>query len=163
MASDTPENAGEHGAEEAAGTLLVLSDHRPLNRAHVEFLRLHGFSAIAAITYTDVVRILSSEAGKVEIRAIVVASKIHGWHHLEGEKRPVEIPANSEVWQMDNIKRVLDVVAQNQQKCPLLFIAHDLIETEWYQITVGGLNELGLEYQIYQAGDLRTVVAALGE
>lgn len=152
-----------HGAGESQPTLLVLSDYKPLNMAHVAFLGLHGYRTLAAITYTDAVRMLSGEAGTTEICAIVVASKVHGWHHLEGETRPAEIPAKSESWQMENIKHIYDLVARNQHRPPLLFVAHDLIETGWYHITADGLEELGLQYQVYQSGDLATVTAALGE
>ena len=163
MAPDMRRDTGRRNADEAEPTLLVLSDYRPLNRAHVEFLKLHGYRALDAITYTDAVRMLSGGAGTTEIRAIVIASKVHGWHHLEGETRPAEIPAQSGSWQMDNIKHIHDLVARNQHRPPLLFVADDLLERGWYHITVDGLEELGLQYQVYQSEDLATVIAALGE
>lgn len=141
--------------------MLVLSDYRTLNRAHVEFLRLHGYSAIAAITYTDAMKVLADAPGDLQICAIVVASKVHGWHHREGEQQPSGIPAAVESWQMDNVKGIFDLVVRHQQTPPLLFVAHDLIETDWYHVTAEGLTALGLEYQVYHSGDLSAVVAAL--
>ena len=150
-------------AENPRGTVLVLSDYRPLNRAHAEFLWSHGYSVITAITYSDAVRIVGGESAKVEIDAVVIASKVHGWHHREAEEPPEEIPEDSDSWQLGNIKYVFDLVKRRQRKCPLLLIAQDLIQTGWYQITIAGLEELGIPYRTYKAIDLHTLINGLSE
>jgi len=152
-----------HIAENPRGTVLVLSDYRPLNRAHAEFLWSHGYSVITAITYSDAVRIVGSESGKVEIDAVVIASKVHGWHHREAEEPPEEIPEDSDSWQLENIKYVFDLVKRRQRKCPLLFVAQDLIETGWYQITIAGLEELGLVCRTYKASEPHTLINGLNQ
>ena len=150
-------------AENPRGTVLVLSDYRALNRAHAEFLWSHGYSVITAITYSDAVRIVGSESGQVEIDAVVIASKVHGWHHREAEEPPEEIPEDSDSWQLDNIKYVFDLVKRRQRKCPLLFIARDLIETGWYQITIEGMEELGLACRTYKASEPHTLINGLNQ
>ena len=150
-------------AENPRGTVLVLSDYRALNRAHAEFLWSHGYSVITAITYSDAVRIVKGASVKVEIDAVVVASKVHGWHHREAEEPPEEIPEDSDLWQLDNIKHVFDLVKRRQRKCPLLFVAQDLIETGWYQITIAGLEELGLVCRTYKASEPHTLINGLSE
>ena len=159
----TGSSVTRHIAENPRGTVLVLSDYRPLNRAHAEFLWSHGYSVITAITYSDAVRIVGSESGKVEIDAVVVASKVHGWHHREAEEPPEEIPEDSDSWQLDNIKYVFDLVKRRQRKCPLLFVARDLIETGCYQITMAGLEELGLVCRTYKASEPHTLINGLSE
>lgn len=141
--------------------VLVLSDHRPLNRAHAEFLRLHGYEPITAITYTDAVRLMEQRSPEQSIFAVVVASKIHGWHHLEGEPQPPELDADRDRWQLDNIREVYELVAGSQQNPPMVLIAESLIETGWYQITEEALSEMDFTYDTYNASHLNTLVEAL--
>lgn len=143
--------------------VLVLSDHKPLNRAHAEFLRLHGYAPLTAITYTDAVRLVQEEYPESPIYAVVVASRVHGWHHLEGEKPPPELQGDRERWQLDNIRRVYELVAGNQEDPPRLLIAESLIETGWYDITEDALAEVGLEYTTYSATHLNTLADVLDD
>ncbi len=91
-------------AENPRGTVLVLSDYRTLNRAHAEFLWSHGYSVITAITYSDAVGIVGSESGNAEIDAVVIASKVHGWHHREAEEPPDRIRSRP-AWAIRNMSR----------------------------------------------------------
>mgnify|MGYP006305540865 CR=1 FL=1 len=141
--------------------VLVLSDHPPLNRAHAEFLRLHGYEPLTAITYTDAVRLMEKMPDEQSIYAIVVASKVHGWHHLEGEEQPEELEADETSWQLDNIREVYDLVAANQGAPPVLLIAESLIETGWYQTSEEALEEMGLPYRVYEATHLNTLAETL--
>jgi hypothetical protein len=141
--------------------VLILSDHPPLNRAHAEFLRLHGYQPLTAVTYTDAVRLMEQTDAEKNVYAVVVASKIHGWHHLEGEAQPPELAASADSWQLDNIREVYELVADGQDQPPLLLITRSLIETGWYQITEEALAQMDLPYRTYSASHLNTLAEAL--
>lgn len=161
--SGTGSPVARYVAEDPRGTVLVLSDYRMLNKAHAEFLLSHGYSVITAVTYSDAVRIVGSESGKLEIDAVVIASRVHGWHHQEAEEPPEDTPGDRDSWQLDNIRRVLDLVKRRQRESPLLFIAQDLTETGWYEIAAAGLEELGIAYRHYNVFDLDTLINGLSE
>ncbi|MFO7947561.1 MAG: hypothetical protein R6V19_12190 [Armatimonadota bacterium] len=144
-------------------SILILSDHKPLNRAHAELLKLHGYRPLTAITYTDAVRLLRDEPPETEIQAIIVASKIHGWHHLEGEQQPPELTANTDTWQIDNIRHVVKLVTGRQETTPILLIAESLIETGCYQLTEEALAETELDYHTYNANRLELLPKRLSE
>ncbi len=154
---------GDREKNHRSRSVLILSDHRPLNRAHAELLKLHGYRPLTAITYTDAVRILRDEPPETEIQAMIAASKIHGWHHLEGEEQPPELTANNDTWQIDNIREVFDLVINRQENRPLLFIAESLIETGCYQLNEAALGELGIDYHTYDANRLQLLPDLLSE
>jgi len=140
------------------GCVLIVSDHRPLNLGHAVTLCKEGYAVYTAVTCTDVPRIFERYAvGDVD--AIVFASLVHGWHHLEGEGRPGGIPPTTDPeWQTRNMKAVIDIVCGRQGTPPRALIAVELMALEWYRITADALAAVGVEYQTYSASDPHAIV-----
>lgn len=146
---------------DARGRVLVVSDHRPLNLGHAAILCAHGYAVYTAVTCTDVARMFETyQPGDLDL--IVFASLVHGWHHLEGERRPGTIPKTTDAeWQTRNMRAIIDMVSQRQERAPAVVIAAELMEYGWYSITAEALEAAGVQYHTYSASDPRAILAFL--
>ncbi|MEN6346494.1 MAG: hypothetical protein ABFE16_14435 [Armatimonadia bacterium] len=156
------ESVEEHlPSGELKGCLLVVSDHRSLNVGHAYCLCSAGYAVYTAVTCTDVPRVLERFCvGPID--AIVFASKVHGWHHREAERRPESIPQESDdEWQTRNLKEVIAIVCARQANRPTVIIAEELLTPGWYDTTQEALAAAGIEYQTYSAGDPHGILACL--
>lgn len=146
---------------ERKGCVLVVSDHRALNLGHATTLCRHGYAVYTAVTCTDVPRVFAKyDVGQVDL--VVFASLVHGWHHLEGEERPGEIPAVSDrEWQTRNMRAVIDMVCARQEVSPRALIAVELMAYGWYAITAEALERAGVQYATYSVSDPHAIVEYL--
>ena len=146
---------------EPRGTVLVISDYRPLNLGHAAALLRHGYAVYTAVTCTDVPRVF--ERFDVEsIDLVVFASLVHGWHHQEAEDRPEGIPeATDGDWQTRNIREAMEAIRRRQGRRPEALIAEELMSCGWYQITAEALAAAGVEYRSYSASNAQGIVDLL--
>lgn len=143
------------------GCVLVVSDHRPLNLGHAATLCTHGYAVYTAVTCTDVPRLFEAcEVGEVDL--IVFASIVHGWHHLEGEERPENAPQKTDPdWQVKNLRAVIDMVSERQERPPRALVAVELMAFGWYAITAEALEEAGIAYGTYSVSNPRAILEFL--
>ena len=146
---------------EPKGCLLVVSDYRPLNLGHASILCSHGYAVYTAVTCTDVPRVFEMYiVGDVDL--VAFASLVHGWHHREGERRPENIPTETDPeWQIRNMKEVINTVCGRQGSPPEVLIAVELMTCGWYEITADALAAAGVEYQTYSASDPHAILGFL--
>jgi hypothetical protein len=138
---------------EQRGSVLVISDYRPLNLGHAAALVKEGYAVYTAVTCTDVPRVFE-RFGVGQIDLVVFASLVHGWHHREAEERPPEIPEASDGdWQTRNIIEALNSIDQRQGHRPPALIATELMDYGWYPITAEGLVAAGVEFQPYSVSN----------
>lgn len=143
------------------GTVLVVSDYRPLNLGYAYDLSADGYAVYTAVTCTDVPRVLEQFAVEC-VDAIVFASLVHGWHHREAEGRPEGITeATDAEWQTRNIREVIGIVSQRQSAPPLVLIADGMLTPGWYDSTAEALAAAGIEYLTYRSSDPHSIVAML--
>lgn len=143
------------------GCILVVSDHRPLNRGHAATLCLQGYAVYTAVTCTDVSRICGRKL-EGDLDLVVFASLVHGWHHREGEGRPWTIPQTTDPeWQTRNMREAIDIVCGRQESTPMVLIAVELMTCGWYNITADALATAGIEYQTYSASNPHAIVDVL--
>ena len=143
------------------GRILVVSDHRPLNRGHAATLCLQGYAVYTAVTCTEVSGIFGRHlVGDLEV--VVFASLVHGWHHQEGERRPASMPPMTDAeWQVRNMGVVIDTVCGRQEEPPSVLIAVELMTYGWYRITADALAAAGIVYQTYSVSDPHSIVGFL--
>ena len=143
---------------EPKGCVLVVSDYRPLNLGHAATLCSHGYAVYTAVTCTDVPRVFERYlVGDVDL--VAFASLVHGWHHREGETRPMSIPSETDPeWQIRNMREVIDMVCGRQGSPPQVLIAAELLTLSWYAITPDALEAAGVEYQTYPANDPHAIL-----
>lgn len=148
-------------AGDPLGTVLVVSDYRPLNLGHAYALCSEGYAVYTAVTCTDVHRVFEMFAvGDVD--AVVFPSLVHGWHHREGEVRPDGIPrATDGEWQTRNLREAIEIVAARQASRPKVLIAREMLTSGWYDTTAEALAAAGVEYGTYSAGDPHSIVDLL--
>ncbi len=146
---------------DAKGCVLVVSDYRLLNVAHATALRTAGYRVYTAVTCTDVPRVFETfEVPHVDL--LVFASLVHGWHHLEAEARPEEMPSSSdEQWQTRNILRVVEIVSARQGDRPKIIVATDLIKHDCYDVTADALTAVGLKFETYSPSNPPSLVRFL--
>lgn len=143
------------------GSILVVSDHRPLNLLHADALCAHGYAVYTAITCTDVPRLLE-RFGVQRVDAVAFASLVHGWHHREGEECPGgEATATAAQWQTRNIGDVVTRIRRLQVIAPRVLVAEELIRYGFYDVGADALAAAGIEYAIYSASDPCTMLGAL--
>lgn len=140
-------------AGDPLGTVLVVSDYRPLNLGHAYALCSEGYAVYTAVTCTDVHRVFETFA-VADVDAVVFPSLVHGWHHREAEPRPEAIPRDSDAdWQMRNLREAVEIVAARQASRPKVLIAREMLTPGWYDTTAEALAAAGVEYDTYSAGD----------
>jgi len=146
---------------EPAGTVLVVSDYRPLNLGHAYALCSRGYAVYTAVTCTDVTRVFETfVVGDVD--AIVFPSLVHGWHHREAEGRPEGIPEETDrEWQTRNLREAIEIVAARQENRPKVVIAREMLTPGWYDTTADALAAAAVEYRTYPAGDPHSIVDLL--
>ncbi|MBM3498637.1 MAG: hypothetical protein FJX74_08180 [Armatimonadetes bacterium] len=143
---------------EPRGTILVISDYRPLNLGHAAALVRRGYAVYTAVTCTDVPRVFERfDVGQVDL--VVFASLVHGWHHREAEARPAGIPeATDGDWQTRNMVQALEAIGGRQGTCPRALIALELMEYGWYKITAETLAAAGIDFQTYSVSNPQGIV-----
>ena len=146
---------------EPRGCVLVVSDNRLINLSHAAALSAAGYAVYTAVTCTDVPRVFERfSTGNVDL--IVFASLVHGWHHLEAERRPDDIPAETDArWQMRNIVQVVDAVCSRQDRPPRVLVATDLISHDCYNISRDALNAAGVDVNTYSASNPPSIIGFL--
>jgi len=143
---------------EPRGTVLVISDYRPLNLGHAAALVREGYAVYTAVTCTDVPRVFERfDVGRVDL--VVFASLVHGWHHREAEQRPAGMPETTDAdWHTRNIVQALENVQGRQGARPLALIAMELMAYGWYRITADALDDAGVQFQTYSVSNPRGIV-----
>ncbi|MGI5818122.1 MAG: hypothetical protein ACOX9R_08490 [Armatimonadota bacterium] len=148
-------------AIEPQAAILVVSDYRLPNLGHANALCKAGYSVYTAITCSDVPRVF--DRFEVDgIHMVVFASLVHGWHHLESEKRPSNIPPKTDVkWHTRNFAQVVETVVSRQGTPPKVLIADDLIKHDCYDINQDALAAAGIEYETYSANNPQSLTGFL--